>query len=99
MVVRKICEICLSNVDDVGEGCGGILMMHKGVRRRYLVVVRAMGNICLNVVDEGGEGGGGVEAIFAAVDIVVSSQPWLSQSIPPHYHRGGDEDNRHYCRC
>ena len=36
-----------------------------------MVVVRAMGNICLNVVDEEGEGGVGVEAIFAAVDIVV----------------------------
>ena len=54
-----------------GRDGGGILMMHKGVRRRCLVVVRAMGNIRLNVVDEEGEGGGGVEAIFAAVDIVV----------------------------
>ncbi len=50
---------------------GGILMMHKGVRRQCLVVVRAMGNIRSNVVDEGGEGGGGVDAIFAAMDIVV----------------------------
>ncbi len=50
---------------------GGILMMHKGVWRRCLVLVRAMGNIRLNVVDEGGEGGGGVEVIFAAVDIVI----------------------------
>jgi hypothetical protein len=63
MVVRAICEICLSNVDDGGEGWGGILMMHKGVRRRCLVVVRAMGNICLNVIDEKAEGGGGVEAM------------------------------------
>jgi hypothetical protein len=55
MVVRTICEICLSDVDDGGEGWGGILMMHKGVRRRCLVVVRAMGNICLNVVDEESE--------------------------------------------
>ncbi len=69
MVVRTICEICLSDVDDGGERWGGILMMHKGVRRRCLVVVRVMGNICLNVVDEGGEAG--VEAIFAAVDIVI----------------------------
>jgi hypothetical protein len=30
-----------------------------------------MGNICLNVIDEEGKGGGEVEAIFAAVDIVV----------------------------
>ena len=36
-----------------------------------MVVVKAMGNIRQNVVDEGGEGGGGVEAIFAAMDIVV----------------------------
>ncbi len=50
---------------------GGILMMHKGVRRRCLVVVRAMGNIRLNIIDEEGEGGEGVEAIFAAVDIGV----------------------------
>ncbi len=71
MVVSTICEICLSDVDDGGEGWGGILMMHKGVRRRCLVVVRVMGNIHLNVVDEEGEGGGGVEAFFAAVDIVV----------------------------
>ncbi len=71
MVVTTICEICLSNVDDGGEGWGGILMMHKGVQRQCLVVVRAMGNIHLNIVDEGGEGGGGVEAIFAAVDILV----------------------------
>ncbi len=35
------------------------------------MVVRTMGNICLNIVDEGGEGVGGVEAIFAAVDIVI----------------------------
>ncbi len=54
-----------------GRNGGGILMMHKGVRQRCLVVVRAMGNIRLNVVDEEGEGGGGVEAIFMAVDIVV----------------------------
>jgi hypothetical protein len=46
-------------------------MMHKGVQRQCLVVVRAMGNIRLNVVDEEGEGGEGVEAISAAVDIVV----------------------------
>ena len=71
MVVKTICEICLSDVDDGGEGWGGILMMHNGVRQRCLVVVTAMGNIRLNVVDKGGEGGGGVEAIFAAVDIVV----------------------------
>jgi hypothetical protein len=36
-----------------------------------LVVVTAMDNIHLNLVDKGGEGGGGVEAIFAAVDIIV----------------------------
>ncbi len=58
MMVRTICEICLSNVDDGGEGWGGILMMHNGVQRQCLVVVRAMGNICLHVVDEGGEGEG-----------------------------------------
>jgi hypothetical protein len=71
MAVRTICEICLSDVDDREEGWGGILMMHKGVRGRCLVVVRAKGNIHLNVVDEEEEGGGGVEAIFAAVDIVL----------------------------
>ena len=43
MVVREICEIRLSDVDDGGEGWGGILMMHKGVRQQCLVVVRAMG--------------------------------------------------------
>ncbi len=64
MVVRTICEICLSDVHDGGEGWEGILMMHNGVRRRCLVVVTAMGNIRLNVVDKGGEGGGGEEAIF-----------------------------------
>ncbi len=54
-----------------GRDGGGILMMHNRVRRRCLAVVRAMGNICLNVIDEEGKGGGEVEAIFAAVDIVV----------------------------
>ncbi len=63
MVVRAICEICLSDVDDGGERWGGILMMHKGVQRQCLVVVRAIGNIRSNVVDEGGEGRGGVEAM------------------------------------
>ncbi len=32
MVVRTIFEICLSDVDDGGEGWGGILMMHNGVQ-------------------------------------------------------------------
>ncbi len=63
MMVRAICEICLSNVDDGGEGWEGILMMHKGVRWCCLVVVRAMSNIHLNVIDEGGKGGGGVEVM------------------------------------
>ncbi len=39
MVVRAICEIRLSDVDDGGEGWGWILMMHKGVQRGCLVVV------------------------------------------------------------
>ena len=89
MVVRTICEICLSNVDDGGEGWGGILMMHNGVRRRCSVVVRAMGNICLNVVDEEGEGGVGVEAIFAAVDIVVIAAAVVAVYSSPLLSWGG----------
>jgi hypothetical protein len=45
MVVRLICEICLSNVDDGGEGWGGILTMHKWVRQGCLVVVRVICDI------------------------------------------------------
>ncbi len=54
MVVRMICEICFSNVDDGGEGWGGILTMHKGVRERCLVVVRVICDIRLSNVDDGG---------------------------------------------
>ena len=61
-----------SDVDDGGEGWGGILTMHKGVRQRSLVVVRAMGNIRLNVVDEGGERGGGVEAMHECGIVIFS---------------------------
>ncbi len=89
MVVRTICKICLSDVDDGGEGWWGILMMHNGVRQQYLVVVRVMGNIHLNVVDEGGEGGGGVEAIFLVVDIVVIAAAVVPVCSSPPLSWGG----------
>ena len=37
MVVRAKCKICLSNVNDGGEGWGGILAMHKGVVMMYIM--------------------------------------------------------------
>ena len=89
MVVRTICEICLSDVHDVGERWGGILMMHNGVWQRCLVVVRAMGNIRLNVVDKGGEGGRGVEAIFVAMDIVVITAAVVTVYSSPLLSWGG----------
>ncbi len=89
MVVRTICKIFISDVDDGGEGWGEILMMHNGVRQQCLVVVKAMGNICLNVVDKGGEGGGGVEAIFAAVDIVVITATVVAVYSSPLLSWGG----------
>ncbi len=89
MVVRMICEICLSDVDDGEEGWGGILMMHNGVRQRCLVVVTAMGNIRLNIIDEGGEGRGGVEAIFAAVDIVIIAAAVVAVYSSPLLSWGG----------